>query len=93
MLDRVNCKDRTLYLTDVFDQISSSWFFPCITSTNEILIDLKPSDTTSYFYTVVDFVIFDKYKVYAIFVDIRFVNPTKRLHILTSSCLLNTVKE
>lgn len=24
MLDRVNSKDRTLYLTDVFDQISSS---------------------------------------------------------------------
>jgi len=88
MLNRVNSKDRTLYLTDVFDQISSSWFFPCTTSTNEILIAL-----TSRFYTAVDFVIFDKYKVYAIFVDILFVNPNKRLTVLTSSGLLNTVKD
>jgi len=66
--------------------------FLCKTSTNEILIALIPSDTTSYFCTVVEFVIFDKYKVYAI-LDILFVNPNKRLHIHTSSGLLNTVTE
>jgi hypothetical protein len=68
-------------------------FFLCTTSTKEILIALKPPDTTSYSYTVVDFIIFDKYKVYAIFIGILFVNPDKRLHIPTSSGFLNTVKE
>jgi len=31
------------------------FYFFFTNSTNEILIALKPSDTTSYFYTVVDF--------------------------------------
>jgi hypothetical protein len=82
-------KKKVVYDKCVWSVIKLVIFFCTQFLLMKILIVLKSLDTASYFYTVVAFV--NQYNIYAI--DIFIVNPNSKLHFLTSSGLLNIVKE